>query len=322
MTKPVTLRVVAEAAGVSIAAVSQALAGTGSLSADTRDRVRALAHDLGYVPNRTASALRSGRTKTIGFVLDMDAHEEPGDRRAAARARLLSALVVEAAAHDHTVTMLPGDRPDLLRGSQIDVLYHPGAPELCPMIDEARTQNMRVVTHDLAVDGALTIDTGVADAVRASLDLLARGGARDIGFLGDAPGSLRTTLGESAYWEWCAARGADGYVAMVDARRRTLVQRVRALQDDGVDAIVAFSEDGPEIFLHLDAAGVVLPRDLQLVTLCTSDCELNARLGVTRACVHPSDGPSAMFDVLGRGVLAPPTVTLPWQLVPGSTTRA
>ncbi len=60
---------VARAAGVSPATVSRALSGRGPVSPSTRERVRRVARDLGYVASSSASALASGRMRTVGIVL-------------------------------------------------------------------------------------------------------------------------------------------------------------------------------------------------------------------------------------------------------------
>lgn len=70
MSNRVGIRDVAAAAGVSVTTVSHALSGGGALSEGTRQRVRAIAKDLSYAPNRLASGLRSNRSQTIGFVSD------------------------------------------------------------------------------------------------------------------------------------------------------------------------------------------------------------------------------------------------------------
>lgn len=59
---------VARAAGVSTATVSRALRGLPSVTQSTRDAVQEIAARLGYVPSRSASALASGRTRTVGLV--------------------------------------------------------------------------------------------------------------------------------------------------------------------------------------------------------------------------------------------------------------
>ncbi|MEW2544381.1 LacI family DNA-binding transcriptional regulator [Streptomyces sp. NPDC047002] len=67
-TRP-TIKAVAAAAGVSTAAVSQAVNGTGRLSEATRDRVLAAAASLGWSPHASATALRSARTRTFALVV-------------------------------------------------------------------------------------------------------------------------------------------------------------------------------------------------------------------------------------------------------------
>lgn len=63
----VTIRDVAEATGLSQAAVSYAMRGL-HVSVETRDRVRAAAAELGYAANPTARALASGRTGIVGVL--------------------------------------------------------------------------------------------------------------------------------------------------------------------------------------------------------------------------------------------------------------
>ncbi|MEM1684379.1 MAG: LacI family DNA-binding transcriptional regulator [Nanopusillaceae archaeon] len=67
--KRVTLRDVAERAGVSINTASRALANKSEISPETKRKVLAAAHALGYRPNRIARALRSQKTRTIGVIV-------------------------------------------------------------------------------------------------------------------------------------------------------------------------------------------------------------------------------------------------------------
>ncbi len=64
----VTLREVAERAGVSRSAVSRTFTDGASVSAKMRRKVEKAARELGYSPNALASSLTTGRTKLIGLV--------------------------------------------------------------------------------------------------------------------------------------------------------------------------------------------------------------------------------------------------------------
>lgn len=66
--KPITLREVAERAGVSRSAVSRAFTPGASVSRRTRAAIEKAATELGYSPSALASALSTGRTRMIGLV--------------------------------------------------------------------------------------------------------------------------------------------------------------------------------------------------------------------------------------------------------------
>ncbi|MDR1807660.1 MAG: LacI family transcriptional regulator [Propionibacteriaceae bacterium] len=65
----VSIEDVARAAGVSTATVSRALRGLPHVTPSTRAAVQAIADELGYTASPSASALASGRTRTVGLVV-------------------------------------------------------------------------------------------------------------------------------------------------------------------------------------------------------------------------------------------------------------
>lgn len=69
-----TLRTIAEAAGLGVTTVSKALKDAPDIGEQTKARVRRIAGDLGYRPNRAGVRLRTGRTNVICLVLSP--HEE------------------------------------------------------------------------------------------------------------------------------------------------------------------------------------------------------------------------------------------------------
>lgn len=67
--RPLTLRDVSEASGVSEMTVSRVLRNKGDVSEATRDKVKAAAKSLGYVPNKIAGALASSRVNLVAVVI-------------------------------------------------------------------------------------------------------------------------------------------------------------------------------------------------------------------------------------------------------------
>lgn len=67
--KATTLKDVARAAGVSTAAISYALNGGGTLSAENRKYLQDFAKEMGYRPNRSAQAVRTGVSKSLGLIV-------------------------------------------------------------------------------------------------------------------------------------------------------------------------------------------------------------------------------------------------------------
>lgn len=64
-----TLKDVARAAGVSLASASYAINGAGSVGEATRAHILQTAARLGYRPNTSAKAMKTGRTGAIGLIL-------------------------------------------------------------------------------------------------------------------------------------------------------------------------------------------------------------------------------------------------------------
>lgn len=67
--RPLTLRDVSEASGVSEMTVSRVLRNKGDVSAATRAKVKEAARALGYVPNKIAGALASQRVNLVAVII-------------------------------------------------------------------------------------------------------------------------------------------------------------------------------------------------------------------------------------------------------------
>jgi LacI family transcriptional regulator len=65
----VTLKDIAKVAGVSAQTVSCVINNTGSVSDSVRKQIRQIATQLGYLPNKSAKTMRTGRSQTLGLVI-------------------------------------------------------------------------------------------------------------------------------------------------------------------------------------------------------------------------------------------------------------
>jgi LacI family transcriptional regulator len=67
-----TLKTIAYMTGLGITTVSRALKDAPDIGADTKERVRLVAGQLGYQPNRAGVRLRTGKTNVIALVLSIE----------------------------------------------------------------------------------------------------------------------------------------------------------------------------------------------------------------------------------------------------------
>ncbi len=67
--RPVNIQDVARAAGVAVSSVSRVLSNHPDVSKAMRSRILAVVEELSYVPDPVAQSMRSGSTRTIGFVV-------------------------------------------------------------------------------------------------------------------------------------------------------------------------------------------------------------------------------------------------------------
>ncbi|MBT2483815.1 MULTISPECIES: LacI family DNA-binding transcriptional regulator [unclassified Microbacterium] len=107
-----TIREVALAAGVSRSTASRALSGNGYAAPEVRERVRAVAKEIGYVVDVTARSLKQRTSRSVGLLVS--------DLRNVFYAELASGIGEEARAHGRTVVLvdLRGNSPDELEAAE------------------------------------------------------------------------------------------------------------------------------------------------------------------------------------------------------------
>ncbi len=119
MAKRVSLKDIAEKVGVSTALVSYVMNGQEKekrVGADAVERIREVANELNYQPNRIAQSLRTGSTKTIGLVVADIANPFFGN--------LARVIEDEASNHGYTVIFCSSDEDFNKSASLIDTLVN------------------------------------------------------------------------------------------------------------------------------------------------------------------------------------------------------
>ncbi len=106
--KKPTLKTIAEASGMAVPTVSRALAGAPDISEATKERIRQIADDLGYIPNRAGVRLRTGRTNVISLMMSAEGE------MMTQTARLLTSIGIalrDTPFHLNVTPMFPDDDP-------------------------------------------------------------------------------------------------------------------------------------------------------------------------------------------------------------------
>jgi len=267
--KRVTIREVADAAGVSQAAVSYALRGI-NVSEETQERVRKVAADLGYEANPIARALASGRTGMVG-ILGPSLEDLWQQRFAAEAGRVLLArdhfaLIVDAGGDPDRQRMLATQ----LRDQQVDgLIISPVDPSDGFWTEIAKA--LPVVSIGDALSGASVVGEVLFDnrtGVARALEHLHGLGHRRIAVL-RRPGSPTTDRPAEVFVGDEAERlGLDVLVltAPYDLGQATAAAREMLSRDTIPTAAFCFSDSiAYGIYAAARELGLAIPRDLSVV---------------------------------------------------------
>ncbi|WP_022878494.1 LacI family DNA-binding transcriptional regulator [Microbacterium sp. B19] len=202
-----TLHDVAAAAGVSIAAASFALRDKPGVSPETRERVLAVARDLGYAVNVPARSLRTARYGAIGL------HLPAGTTRLPYYTEFAFGVVDAADRLGLSVILLPHRDPDdaspptAFVDGYIVVDATTEDAGIRAILDTGRpvVSSEQLLGAEDRVAGSVVSDHGTA--TRELLDHLASRGARRIAMLLPPEGTAWSHDVTRAYEEWTAERG-------------------------------------------------------------------------------------------------------------------
>lgn len=260
----ITLKQVAEAAGVSLATASYSLNNGGSVGQETRERVIAVAEQLGYRPNLAAKAMRTGRSGTLGFVLpDLTNPFFP----------LLAQTVINAAREEgYGVFLTDTQGSKEAEAQSIDALSRRGVDGIIwfPIDDlpdrQPALRGIPTVVLDRSLDGFDCVLFDCEAGGRMAANRLADAGHRRIGLItgplaalsarqrADGARAVVQARGELA-WECEAAFSADLDAKLV----KLLLQRRATAVIAGSDLIAV------GVIRVLRAHGIRVPEDVSVI---------------------------------------------------------
>ncbi|GAA2182805.1 LacI family DNA-binding transcriptional regulator [Brooklawnia cerclae] len=275
----VTLKDVAKAAGVSIGTASDALAGRGRMTKQTRDRVAETATELGYVASALGKGLRTGRTNAIGVH-----HQNAVTALSTPYFRdFLAGAIAIAQHHDYDLTVLSSNWVEPRRTApRVD-----GIIIIDPIGDDTRAREL--MTYDLPVVAGEHLPEGMpkcavvaADhrgAVETILATVIEQGVHEPLIISPDRNSGWGDELRRVFDDWCAHNGLVGSLREVrfadrdpEAFRSWVTTELRARP--GIDFILTASTAAARGALRAVAdQGRVPGRDV-LVACCSDDPSL------------------------------------------------
>ena len=185
----VTISDMAVALGLTKSTVSRAMNGYPDISEATQLRVKRMAEKLSYRPLSHAQAIKTGRTRSLGLVLQLSDH----DAQRPFLAEFLAGLSAGAHAEGWTLTVAASDSHEdmietfraLLRDGKADGFILPRAMSNDPRVRLLREADVPFVLFGRQDDaeGCAWFDILGEDAMRDAVRHLASLGHRRIGFI-------------------------------------------------------------------------------------------------------------------------------------------
>lgn len=271
----VTIREIADHCGVSIATVSKALNQGTDISLETSQRIRAVAHELGYFPNAAARALKTKHSHNLGLLTQL---RDTNGQSHEFVSLVVNAFQAEAERGGYDVTFVSNS----IFGASMSYVEHcryrnfDGVALICtdfyaPPVRELLESGIPCVTVDCYGTRHSSVMTDNEQAYRALVGHVYQKGHRHIAYIGgqtSAVADLRLTSFRKACYElnlplpqeYVESAYYNDFTTTAEATRRllNLPQRPTCIfyQDDFA-CIGGIGE--------LNAHGLCVPEDISIV---------------------------------------------------------
>ncbi len=274
MKKSVTIRDVAQRAGVSIAAVSRALNESGYVSNEIKQRVHEAVQELHYRPHDSARGLKLHRTNTIGLVI--------ADITNPFYAELAAGVLSSAKKWGYHVILAAMDEEpaqeeeylNVLMEKRVDGILAVATGQNARLWREAIDLGIKVVLVDRKVVSLPDADAILIDNVKGGYDAtayLTSLGHRRIGIIS---GPLSTTTGQGRLQGYYKALEEatlpidPELVQMVSFKRKSGIQAMEQLLGLRKPPTAIFASNnlhGEAAMFALRRRGIRIPEDISLI---------------------------------------------------------
>lgn len=329
-----TIRDVARAAGVHVSTVSRALdqRGSSGVSAEVASAIKAAARRLGYRPNRAASALRTGRTHTIGVLLPDITNPlfPPILQGIEAHAASRGTFVLIANVASHAMVQPTIER---MLAQQVDGVILATAVREDPVVDFILESGMNAVMVNRADDSGRLASVVGDDrlAMKLVVDHVLSTGCKRIANLA-GPENLPTGIGRRLGFELALRERGKTPVGIVHCEAysreagRVAMQRLLGAGGRKPDAVVCCNDlVALGAYDALAAAGLRIPKDICVTG--HNDMQLVDLVSPALTTIRPPlremgwRAAQLLFERLDGLQLSPATVVLPPELVVRGSTR-
>lgn len=266
-----TASMISERAGVSKSTVSRALKGHPSIPKSTRDRILAIARELGYEPNAMARSLVTLRSGVIGYVIgeiENPFYQEHLERLTKLTAERDMQLMLFQVARDGDLADVV---PSMVRYRLDGCIIIATVPTSREAIEACARYSMPVVLLNRVLrDGsASSVLCNSRAGAEEIAHFLVAGGHQRIAFLRGRPGSVVSEDRETGFREGLAAEGVPlfaeetGYFRFESAYQAAMTLLKRKVRPDAI-----FAASDLMAFGVLDAMrdlGLKAPEDLSVI---------------------------------------------------------
>ena len=273
----VTISDVAKLAGVSTATVSHTINNTRYVSGETKEKVYQAIAELGYTPDASARSFRTGKKKTIGFIVP--------DISNKFFATMIESVENQLSAHGYHLiianTKEDMDREEtnirLLTAGLVDGLLIASTMDDFHRFDQLIPAGFPVVLVDRVFDGQKYSSVSVSNfqPIYRSVCRLAGKGAKRVGIIGGLPRLSTTKERISAYQQAVADCGlpADESLILYGNSMENSVQScLDQLLERGCDAVVVCQGlMAAETISYLHMKDIQLGKDIDLVSFVDYD---------------------------------------------------